>query len=81
MKADRVATYPQEIAEAQATGNTYRILMLQRDRLRDLGEDEMRVMKRYPYTEDELRAMDKFKILKFAHNIKDKQVKEEVAKE
>ena len=36
MKADRIATYPQEIAEAQASGDTYRMLMLQRDRLRDM---------------------------------------------
>lgn len=81
MKADRIATYPQEIAEAQATGSKYRLIMLQRDRLRDMGESEMRVMKRYPYTEDELKAMDSFKAIKFAIWLEDWPIKEQVIKD
>lgn len=71
MKQDRMARYPQEIAEAQAQGAYYRIVCLQRNRMLDVGENRQRVMKTYPYTVDELNAMDKMSILKAAIKMKD----------
>jgi len=66
LKLDRIARYPQEIAEAQSEGKKRKVVMLQRNRMRDIWEPEDRVMKMYWYTVDELKAMDKYKILNFS---------------
>lgn len=71
MKADRMARYPQEIQEAMAQWQKWKLLILQRNRMRDIWESEQRVMQMYPYSVDELNAMDKFKILKLAIDTKD----------
>ena len=72
MKMDRIARFPQEIAEAQAKWENRKVLLLQRNRMRDVWEPEQRVMQIYPYSIDELQAMDKFKILKLAIKLKQK---------
>lgn len=64
MKADRMALYPQQIAEAQMEWNNRKVIILQRNRMRDIGENEQRIMKQYWYTPDELNAMDKMSIIK-----------------
>lgn len=66
MKNDRIARYPQEIAEAQMEWQNWKILKIQRNRMRDVWEPEQRVMTMYPYSVDELNAMDKMAILKLA---------------
>lgn len=81
MKSDRMASYPQQIQEAMMEWQKRKILILQRNRMRDIWEAEDRIMQIYPYSIDELRARDKFKILKLAINIKDKAKQEMVAKE
>lgn len=73
MKADRMGRYPQEIAESQMEGATYRITIIQRNRMLDTGETMQRVMKTYPYTVDELNAMDKEAILKLAIKMGEKE--------
>ena len=81
MKLDRLASYPQQIQEAMAEWQKRKVLILQRNRMRDIWEPEDRVMQIYPYSVDEIRARDKFKILKLAISIKDEAKKEMVAKE
>lgn len=81
MKLDRLAWYPQQIQEAMAEWQKWKVLILQRNRMRDIWEPEDRVMQIYPYSVDEIRARDKFKILKLAISIKDEAKKEMVAKE
>ena len=81
MKLDRMASYPQQIQEAMAEWQKWKLLILQRNRMRDIWEPEQRVMQIYPYSIDELNARDKFKILKFAIWLKDKWQKEEIAEE
>lgn len=81
MKLDRLASYPQQIQEAMAEWQKWKVLILQRNRMRDIWEPEDRVMQIYPYSVDEIRARDKFKILKLAISIKDEAKKEMVAKE
>lgn len=81
MKSDRMASYPQQIQEAMMEWQKRKILILQRNRMRDIWEAEDRIMQIYPYSIDELRARDKFKILKLAIWIKDKAKQEMVAKE
>lgn len=71
MKLDRLARYPQEIAEAQMEGKNYKLITIQRNRMLDTGETKQRVMQLYPYTVDELKAMDKFNILKMAIKAKE----------
>lgn len=66
MKIDRMARYPQEIAEAQMVWQNWKVIYLQRNRMIDVGEDMKRVLKVYPYTIDELNAMDRMSILKLA---------------
>lgn len=81
MKADRMASYPQQIQEAMAEWQKRKVLILQRNRMRDIWESDERIMQIYPYSVDELKARDKFKILKLAIWIKDKAKQEMVAKE
>ena len=81
MKLDRLANYPQQIQEAMQEWQKRKILIMQRNRMRDVWEPEQRVMQIYPYSIDELNARDKFKILKLAIWIKDKAKQEMVAKE
>lgn len=81
MKLDRLASYPQQIQEAMQEWQKRKILIMQRNRMRDIWEPEQRVMQIYPYSIDELNARDKFKILKLAIWIKDKAKQEEIAKE
>jgi len=71
LKLDRLALYPQQIQEAQASWQTRKIIILERNRLLDIWEDKQRVKKIYPYTIDEINAMDKFKILKLAIKLKE----------
>jgi hypothetical protein len=66
MKLDRLALYPQQIWEAQAEWQTRKVIVLQRNRMLDIWEPKQRVKKTYPYTIDELSAMDKMAILKLA---------------
>jgi hypothetical protein len=66
MKLDRLALYPQQIAEAQMEWQNWKVIILQRNRMLDIWENKQRVRKVYPYTIDELNAMDKFSILKLA---------------
>ncbi len=66
LKLDRIARYPQEIQECIAEWKKGKLIILQRNRMRDIWEPEDRVMKMYWYTVDELNAMDKFRILKLA---------------
>ena len=81
MKADRMANYPQQIQEAMAEWQKRKVLILQRNRMRDIWEPEDRVMQIYPYSIDELKARDKFKILKLAIWIKEKDKQDIIAKE
>jgi hypothetical protein len=67
--------------DAQNAGEVWKVLILQRNRMLDIWESKQRVMQVYPYSVDELNAMDKFKILKLAIWIKDKVKQDEVAKE
>lgn len=66
MKLDRLSRYPQEIQEAMASGQKWKVILLQRNRMLDVGETLQRTMQVYPYTNDELNAMDKMKVLKLA---------------
>ncbi len=51
-----MALYPQLIQSAKSNGER---VILERQRLRDMGEDENRVFRLFPYTGEELSAMDK----------------------
>ena len=66
MKLDRLALYPQQIADAQQSWNKRKVIILERNRLRDIWEEEKRIRLLYPYTIDELNAMDKISILQMA---------------